>query len=257
MRFLIAAAAGTVLTGLVVWHHFRNTPSRRIRNLMHRSKAAHQLKRYEESLALATESCELALTLVPGSRAHIDALVHIGGVHSAQNCHDEGMKSLDEALSVAEAAYGKSSAELVDLLHARAECLELSGAELALAAAELARARDIRRAVHGENSIQAAFGCINLASVLIRGSQEEGCPSDRRSMLVDKAVGLTLEGASVADALGDSDNAAEFLSEVLSLLDAEEALANRANEAIERLKDKFLSVTGEEWEALAGDELGE
>ena len=184
-----------------------------------------------------------------------DALVHLSGVLSAQTNHSMAVEILDSALELAEGAHGTDGIALVPILHARAECMERAGTELALAAAELARAREIRRKAFGENSMDAAFAAFNLASLLVKGSQEEGCIADRRAMLVERAVGLTLEACSVACAKQEHDQGADLVSEILAALDAEEVLANRAADAqMQRLKDAFLEAVGEEWEPLTGEE---
>ena len=109
--------------------------------------------------------------------------------------------------------------------------------------------------VTDDASMDAAFAAFNLASLLVKGSQEEGCIADRRAMLVERAVGLTLEACSVACAKQEHDQGADLVSEILAALDAEEVLANRAADAqMQRLKDAFLEAVGEEWEPLTGEE---
>ena len=100
----------------------------------------------------------------------------------------------------------------------------------------------------------AAFAAFNLATVLVKGSQEEGVTPPRRTMLVEKAVGLTLEACSVAVALQQPDEGANIVSDILALLDSEEVLENRDDAQMQRLRDAFLEAAGEEWESLGADE---
>ena len=232
----LAAAGGLAL----VWYLRR--PQRKVAAIIRASKSLHRAKRYEESLAAAKSALNLAAAELAGSAAHVDALVHLSGALAAQNKSEEAFPYLEEALERAEALHGTDSIQLVPILHARAECIEQSGpGELARAAAELARAREIRRKACGENSMDAAFAAFNLATVLVKGSQEAGVTPQRRSMLVEKAVGLTLEACSVAVAMQEPDEGANLVSDILSLLDAEEELANRDDAQMQRLKDACVN----------------
>ena len=176
-------------------------------------------------------------------------LVHLSGAMSAQTQHSKASDALDSALKIAEDAHGAEDAALVPILHARAACMERAGAELAKAAAELARARQIRRKAFGENSMENAFAAVKLASLLVKGAQEAGCLAGRCTMLVEKAVGLALEACSVACARQEHGQGGELVSEILAALDSEQLLANRAAVAqMQRLKDAYLEAVGEEWE---------
>ena len=90
--------------------------------------------------------------------------------------------------------------------------------------------------------------------MLVKGSQESGATPQRRAMLVEKAVGLTLEACSVCVAMQEPDEGANLVSDILAMLDDEEVLANRDDAQMQRLKDAYLEAAGEEWESLGADE---
>ena len=241
----LAAACGAAIL------YYLRRPQTRIATLIRTSKSHHRSKQYEESFAAALEARSLAAAAVPGSASHIDALVHLAGTLAAQDDSEKAIDVLAETLKLAEAAFGVESIQLVPILHARAECIEQSGpGELARAASELARAREIRRKACGENSMESAFASFNLASVLVKGSQEDGVTAERREMLVERSVALTLEACSIAVAMQQPDEGVNLVDEILMLLDAEEVLASRDDAQMQKLKDAYLEAAGEEWEPL-------
>ena len=67
-------------------------------------------------------------------------------------------------------------------------------------------------------------------------------------MLVEKAIGLTLEACSVAVVMQQPDEGANLIGGILAMLDAEDDPANRDDAQMQRLKDAFLEAADEEWQ---------
>jgi G3E family GTPase len=255
---MTASAAGIGL------HHFvrRRRLRKRIMALIRKSQQLHRDKENVGSLESARQAYALAVCELPGSPTLLTASLHLAGLYHATNQFDESLSLLAKI----EASITNEK-HLVPVLHARAEVFEAAERPLALAAAELERAREIRRRVKGPMSMDAAFAGLNLASVLVRQAQESVPVSDPRLRarialmhseeqilaLVQQAETLALEAHSIALAAGDPAQAAEFVGEVLDLLKADGGsgaaamIAKGAEASITRLGAAYLEAAGEEW----------
>jgi hypothetical protein len=249
----VGVAAATALAAVVVYRRIYSTV-RRIQTLIHKSVEAHTQGLFAESLAAAIAASCLAAEELTGSPMEVQARMHLSGVYHAQQEPGNALNEIDKALAIAEIIHGANAHHLVPILHARAEVLEAAGRPLADAASDMARARDIRRATNGENSLDASRASFNLASILVRGAQEAGLSEARREALLERASSLTLEASSVAVALDAADDAADFLDQVLSLIDNDDGLDDVVTTMRQRLRDAYLEVAGEEWEAGEGVE---
>jgi len=265
----VAAAAATV-GGIGI---YRFVKRRRLRHqvvqLISKSRTLYHNKEHDASLESARAACDFAASELPGSPTLQSASLHLAGLYHATNQFESSLRLLDEI-----EANAPSEKDLVPVLHARAEVLEAAEKPLSLAAAELARARDIRRRIKGPMSMDAARAALNLASVLVRQSQESVPVSDPRikarvafmhsaqevQALLQQAEALALEAHSVALAAGDASQAAEFVGEVLDLLKAGggsgavEQVTQATESAMERLAAAYLAAAGAEWTEAAVDE---
>ena len=224
---------------------------RRLMALIAKSRRLHRAKDHDASLAAGRLAYEVASEQLPGSATLRAASLHLAGLYHATNEFEESLSLLDKIEAEDE--------DLVPVLHARAEVLEAAEKPLSLVAAQLARARDIRRQTKGPNSMDAAFSAHNLARVLVRQSQESiPVPdprlkarvalthSDEQALaLVEQAESLALEAHRIALAAGDGRQAAVFVGEVLDLLKAEKSRA--------RLAAAYLEASGTEWTAENAD----
>ena len=249
LRLGVGAAA------IAVTIYFVSTrKSRAIRALISKSMSAHRSKAYEESLAAALEACKLA-EAERGSELHETALLHLAGVHAAQRDHENALRVLDEALALAEEMHGSQALELVPILHARAEIFEADdGQPFAAAAAALTRARDIRRAVCGEQSIQSARASFNLASLLSRGAQEHDLDDARRAELMARIEALMRDGSAVAVATGEGDEAADAFSALLDTLADDPYEDEHVRQVRKRLQELYHETFGEGWQQREDDD---
>ena len=240
---LVAGAVGAAASLLYIVIHWEE---RAVRRLIARSQSTN-------SLEAAAEAVELAVQC--GPRVHVQALMNLAGLHAVLGDIASALPLLDEALLLAEAEYGEKDIALVPILHARAEVLEAADNQpFAAAAAELARAREIRRARCGENTIESAFASHNLASLLVRGAQERGLLEARRRVLLDHALQLTLEACSVLSALGLAGDGAACVSTVLNVL-ADDPYEDEPLVSVRRrLQDAYFEAYGEEWVAAPSHE---
>ena len=278
----LGLALGAAAAAAVLLYYRLTRVSRGVNRLIARSAALHQSHDYDASLEAALEACAFSRG-TSDSDAQLAAMLHLAGVHAAQNKPSLALPVLDDALALAEAAHGLESLALVPILHAIAEVHEAAGAilhlnaevpealhaaaEVHVAAAEdpnasaasaLGRARDIRRARCGENSLESARASYNLATLLCRGSHEGGLETERRSVLLERTVRLTLEACSVASAAGARDEAAECVGAVLDLLEDDPYEDELVEPAREKLRDAFREAAGEEWVGGdGGDEVGD
>ena len=131
----IVVTGGALLAGAVYRYAF--TGRRSAAKLIDDSKRLHRAKDYGGSLAAATEACELGLK--EGPTQHRLALLHLAALFHATRKFDEALDTLDQVEFTA--GLVDDERDLVPVLHARAEVLELAEKPLALAAAELSRAR--------------------------------------------------------------------------------------------------------------------
>ena len=212
----------------------------------------------------------LVTTELRGSASHRRAQVNLAGVYHAINAFDDALLVLrDETTSVTDGNH------LVSLLHARAEVLEAAEKPLSLAGAELSRARELRREIHGPRSMDAAFAALNLATTLVRQSQESvpvcvpvGLQArvslrhgtDEILALLEQAEALAFEAHTIALAAGEADRAAEFISEMIELITASDRLVTASDgtepaeqvqmgveATVERLAAAYQKASGELW----------
>ena len=106
---------------------------------------------------------------------------------------------------------------------------------------------------HGENSLDSARASYNLATVLVKGSQERDVEEARRAALVERAALLTLEACSVAVAAGEPDEGGDLVAGVLALM-ADDPYEDVVVPVRQRLRDAYLEATGEEWEEVGEDD---
>ena len=236
---------------------------RRIVSLINVSSQQHKDKEYDASMESAREAHALAAAEPPSSPIWLRASLHLAGLYHATN-------RFDEALGVLEGMESKTEDEdfLIPVLHAKAEVLDGMGKPLSLAAAELARAREIRRRTEGTMSIGAGAAAFNLASVLVRQAQESAPVSDPRIKahvalmhsveqvlaLMQQAEDLVLEAHRIALNANDMSQAAEYVGEVLGLLKAHSGPAVKAEPIVraaaeslaERLTAAYQEALGEE-----------
>ena len=221
----IVVTGGALLAGAVYRYAF--TGRRTAAKLIDDSKRLHRAKDYGGSLAAATEACELGLK--EGPTQHRLALLHLAALFHATRKFDEALDTLDQVEFTA--GLVDDERDLVPVLHA-GEVLELAEKPLALAAAELSRARDIRRRASGPESMDAGFAAFNLARVIAHQSQESKVVPDALlgartpsthsaaevAALIEQAASLVLEAHRVVLAAGDADEAAELVREILDIL---------------------------------------
>ena len=256
-----AAACGVVATGIGLRYVINRRRRRRVASLIRKSAELHLSKDYDASLAHAREAFKLAASELPGSQTLRAASLHLAGAFHATNRFDEALSLLDDI----EANTAREK-DLVPVLHARAEVLEAADERLSLAAAELTRARDIRRRVMGPASMDAAFAAHNLARVLVRQSQEAAPVPDPRIKtrvalmhssarvleLIERAEALSLEAHGIAINAGEVAQAAVFVGEILDLLKADgdagaaKLIAEAAAPSVRRLAAAYLETSGEE-----------
>ena len=252
----IAAACATATIPTVIYYYMTRH-RRKINKLIARSTSLHAKQAYELSLVAAHEAFTVASEKLPYTELTEKALMHLAGVYAAQDRPSDALEHLDTALEMATERHGAESLALVPILHARAEVFEAAEDQpMALAASALARARDIRRTVLGENSLDAARASYNLASLLVRGSQESGLDAKRHASLIERAELLTLEACSVAVAGGEPEEGDDFAGEILQTL-SEDPYGPEDKEfapveaAMMKLRDAYLEAAGVEWEAGA------
>jgi len=239
----VAAAAVAVAAAITfIKHHAK--PENRVSRLISTSGRLYLSKNYDESLTVAQEAVELAKAELPKTPEEFGARLHLAGVYSAMRQFEEALRELDALLALTTEVHGESML-LVPALHAKAEVVEKMDRPLAQAAEQLARARAVRRQACGENSMESAMASFNLASVLVRGAQEEGVTAKMRKEIVSQASSLALEACSVASTLGEKAEAAEFAAKLLDVLeDAEDIESARF---MQSMRDVYLDATGEEW----------
>ena len=265
----IVVTGGALLAGAVYRYAF--TGRRSAAKLIDDSKRLHRAKDYGGSLAAATEACELGLK--EGPTQHRLALLHLAALFHATRKFDEALDTLDQVEFTA--GLVDDERDLVPVLHARAEVLELAEKPLALAAAELSRARDIRGRASGPESMDAGFAAFNLARVIAHQSQESKVVPDALlgartasthsaaevAALIEQAASLVLEAHRVVLAAGDADEAAELVREILDILKIGAAdgtdgavfkgkggIASAVDGATaQRLRAAYLAAAGEAW----------
>ena len=200
----------------------------RIRSLQKRSHMHYAGKSYDEALAAAKTARELArASLGKESAAHERSLLHLAAVHAAMRQHKEAEAVLDESETLVSSRGGEDSLGLVPICHARAEVYEALGtaAGMRRATEALERARDVRRARLGDAHLDYAFGCFNLAGLVVRQARDPLCFMDhaRRGELAGRAAELAIEAAQVAEAARDPGQGQELVAAVLSSLEADAA----------------------------------
>ena len=254
----------------VVAYRAASRHRRRVALLIDQSKCLHHADDHDGSVAAAKEAYELATTELRGSASHRRAQLNLAGVYHAINAFDDALLVLrDETTSVTDGNH------LVSLLHARAEVLEAAEKPLSLAGAELSRARELRREIHGPRSMDAAFAALNLATTLVRQSQESvpvyvpvGLQArvslrhgtDEILALLEQAEALAFEAHTIALAAGEADRAAEFISEMIELVTASDRLVTASDgtepaeqvqmgveATVERLAAAYQKASGELW----------
>ena len=265
---VVVLGGAAVAVGVVAYRAaFRHR--RRVALLINQSKWLHHADDHDGSVAAAKEAYELATTELRGSASHRRAQLNLAGVYHAINAFDDALLVLrDETTSVTDGNH------LVSLLHARAEVLEAAEKPLSLAGAELSRARELRREIHGPRSMDAAFAALNLARTLVRQSQESVPVSDPRLearislmhgtdeilALLEQAEALAFEAHTIALAAGEADRAAEFISEMIELITASDRLVTASDgtepaeqvqmgveATVERLAAAYQQASGELW----------
>lgn len=265
---VVVLGGAAVAVGVVAYRAaFRHR--RRVALLINQSKWLHHADDHDGSVAAAKEAYELATTELRGSASHRRAQLNLAGVYHAINAFDDALLVLrDETTSVTDGNH------LVSLLHARAEVLEAAEKPLSLAGAELSRARELRREIHGPRSMDAAFAALNLARTLVRQSQESVPVSDPRLearvslmhgtdeilALLEQAEALAFEAHTIALAAGEADRAAEFISEMIELITASDRLVTASDgtepaeqvqmgveATVERLAAAYQKASGESW----------
>ena len=272
---VVVLGGAAVAVGVVAYRAaFRHR--RRVALLINQSKWLHHADDHDGSVAAAKEAYELATTELRGSASHRRAQLNLAGVYHAINAFDDALLVLrDETTSVTDGNH------LVSLLHARAEVLEAAEKPLSLAGAELSRARELRREIHGPRSMDAAFAALNLARTLVRQSQESVPVSDPRLearislmhgtdeilALLEQAEALAFEAHTIALAAGEADRAAEFISEMIELITASDRLVTASDRlvtasdgtepaeqgqmgveaTVERLAAAYQKASGELW----------
>ena len=265
---VVVLGGAAVAVGVVAYRAaFRHR--RRVALLINQSKWLHHADDHDGSVAAAKEAYELATTELRGSASHRRAQLNLAGVYHAINAFDDALLVLrDETTSVTDGNH------LVSLLHARAEVLEAAEKPLSLAGAELSRARELRREIHGPRSMDAAFAALNLARTLVRQSQESVPVSDPRLearislmhgtdeilALLEQAEALAFEAHTIALAAGEADRAAEFISEMIELITASDRLVTASDgtepaeqvqmgveATVERLAAAYQKASGELW----------
>ena len=245
-----AAAAAAAL----LYYRYITRVARGVNRLIAQSAALHYSKDYEASLEAALEAVALSRG-ASDSNAQLAAMMQLAGVHAAQNDPSAALPVLDESLALAEAAHGLESLSLVPILHAIAEVREAADEEtIASAASALGRARDIRRACCGADSLESSRASYNLATLLCRGSHEGGLDTERRAALIERIVRLTLEASVVASAAGEPDEAAECVSAILELLEDDPYEDEFVEPARVQLRDAYREAAGEDWVAVGGED---
>jgi G3E family GTPase len=221
----------------------------KVQRLIGESKRLHQEKKYETSFAKAKEACELAAE----GAEQLEAQLHMAGLYHATVQDDESLRVLEEIERNL-----TDERDLVAVLHARAEVLEAAERPLAQVAAELARARNIRRNLAGAESMDAARAACNLARVLTLQWQEKIDVADPRlkantakrhsadeiQKLMHEAESLTLEAQRIALAAGAVDAAGDFVGEIIDTIKTKE---DGSDTTIEKLCAAYLDAVGEEW----------
>jgi len=250
---LIGVAAVAVATGaaiaLAAW---RSQPANRVMRLIAASSRLHRKREYAASLDAAREAVAVAHAELPKTAEEFGAMLHLAGVYSATRQFEEALREIDALIAATKEVHGAESMTLIPALHAKAEVLESLGRPLAQAAEQLAVARTIRRKAAGENSSAAAFASFNLASALARGTFEEDVTARTRKELLSQTSELALEATSIMTALGEQEQAAEFASRLLELLEESEDI--EAARLMQRLRDVYLENTGEEYEEPSAEE---
>lgn len=249
----LSTVVGVATAALVVAYLVhRRRPASRVARLVRASSAHYNAKRYEESLQAALDALNVALSEVPKSPEHLGALLHVAGVRSAMGNYEDAMQAVDQLIALTEEVHGTDSLLLIPALHAKAEVCEQSegdGRPLALAAEQLARAREIRRAACGAHSMEYAFACFNLATILFRRvAEEDKVGPGQKAKLLAQATELAKEACSVVTVShGQPEQAAEFASDLLELLDSDD-VSKAAVDADQALRDIYLAATGEDWD---------
>lgn len=150
---------------------------------------------------MAKSAIEAALAypdLGEGSQPYAKALLHLASVQAAMRKHEEALETLHEHCAVTQRARGEDCAEIVPALHAMSEVLEMQG-EMSRAVESLCRARDVRRTHFGRGSMEYAFSCHNLASLLARQVGEDAMMrDDARGASVERIAALVMEAADIA-----------------------------------------------------------
>ncbi len=250
--------------GLAAYYYWWSSAARRVQRLISASISHYHAKRYEQSLEAAEAAVALAKDEAAGTAAHLRALMHLAGTHSAMRNLEAALAVLDEAADRTRKAHGDKPLHLVPVLNAQAEVLDQSGAPLSRVAGLLAEAREIRSLRLGENSRDFAAASFNLARVLVRGSDEAGAggfvSAERRKMLLEQACALTLEAAAAAARAGAKGAGVEYLSAVMQLMaecececDGDGGEGGDAMEvAAARLREEYREMEGAEWEGEEG-----
>ena len=187
------------------------------------SRRAYAQGRYADALFGADYARQLAYRrLGEGSYAHETALFHLASTYAAMNRDDEALDTLNEAVALAERLHGADSLILVPLCNARAEVHESAG-QYADAVAALDRARELRRAALGAQSIDFGFSCFHQAQMLARqayDAEAESTPAQRGVLLL-RAAELGVEASAAAAADADEENGVRFLQEILQSIKGE------------------------------------
>ena len=264
MQAAAVAASAFVIGGFGLRHILKKQRHRHdgVDELIGKSTWLYHAKEHKASLESARQAYELAMTECgPGTRPLQKASFHLAGTLHSMNKFEEAFKLLDTI-----EASTADERDLVPVLHARAEALEAAEKPLSLAAAELARAREIRCRAKGAKSMDAAFAAINLASVLVRQSLESVPVQDPRLKasialmhstdqilaLVQQAEALTLEAHGIALKAGDAGQAAEFVRDVLDLLTSNGAEKNEASTQVRRAAEASIGRLAAAYEEASG-----
>eukprot|EP00310_Coccolithus_braarudii_P001329 CAMPEP_0183361020 /NCGR_PEP_ID=MMETSP0164_2-20130417/56202_1 /TAXON_ID=221442 /ORGANISM="Coccolithus pelagicus ssp braarudi, Strain PLY182g" /LENGTH=245 /DNA_ID=CAMNT_0025535473 /DNA_START=53 /DNA_END=790 /DNA_ORIENTATION=+ len=219
-----ALIAGGVVVGVLLLR--RRLRIHRVHTILRSSHELYQTKQYEEALTAAKHAQTVALTEVgENSSAHLQTTMHLAAVHAAMRQNDLALATLDDCDAII-AARADGQLASIPVLHARAEVHEASR-QIARAMHALESAREIRYESLGDNHLDFAFSCFNLAGLLVREASEALIMYDSaRAQKLERAISLTLEASSVASKAHAPEEAEGFVLAMLELVVSSDKLAD-------------------------------
>ena len=238
-------AVATAFAVATVFALYRQRPAPRVRRAISRSRNLCRLRQFDAAHEAATTALKLASTAIPRSATHMDALMQLTMVHSDLGRYRKALSYVDELIALIASIHGEASLEMLPAIQAKADVLEADDQPLSKAVEQLARIRELQRAVSGKQSDEAAS--FLLARLLLRAAHQEGVSiaARERAALVDRCVVVGLETIAVASAAGDPQRAVDFAAGLLELLGGDGTPAGVA--ARQQLSAAYLVHAHEHW----------